>query len=280
MATLSSAQILEATVKMGADKASQNFVSRAANTVLAGMYIAIGGFLAIRVGLVLSWETWGAIGKLIFGAVFPLGLMLVVLCGADLFTGSCMTLTTARLRGQISIGQSFLAGASAWIGNFIGALFVAYVIAFASGLIFETAGGTLPWAKSIVNLTNAKCSLDWMTAFIRGIGCNWLVCLAVFAAAASTEVSGKIVALWFPTMAFVALGMEHCVANMFFVPLGIFTGTDSRYLTLVNAGEANPLTVGWAEFFIDNLVPVTLGNIVGGAVLVGVLYLLAHNKAK
>ncbi|WP_301094491.1 formate/nitrite transporter family protein, partial [Turicimonas muris] len=108
MATLSSAQILEATVNMGVSKASQNLISRIANTVLAGMYIAIGGFLAIRVGLVLPWESWGAVGKLIFGAVFPLGLMLVVLCGADLFTGSCMTLTTAKLRGQISVGQSFL----------------------------------------------------------------------------------------------------------------------------------------------------------------------------
>lgn len=280
MATLSSAQILEATVNMGVSKASQNLISRIANTVLAGMYIAIGGFLAIRVGLVLPWESWGAVGKLIFGAVFPLGLMLVVLCGADLFTGSCMTLTTAKLRGQISVGQSFLAGSAAWVGNFVGALFVAYVIAFSSGLIFESAGGTLPWAKSIVNLTNAKCSLDWLSAFIRGVGCNWLVCLAVFAAAASTEVIGKVVALWFPTMAFVALGMEHCIANMFFVPLGIFTGTDARYIALVNAGEAKALAVGWSDFFINNLVPVTLGNIVGGAVLVGILYLLANHKDK
>ena len=191
-----------------------------------------------------------------------------------------MTLTTAKLRGRISFGESLLAGTAAWAGNFIGALFVAYVIAFSSGLIFESAGGTLPWAKSIVNLTNAKCSLDWTTAFIRGVGCNWLVCLAVFAAAASTEVIGKIVALWFPTMAFVALGMEHCIANMFFVPLGIFTGTDPRYLALTNAGEAQELIVGWSEFFIDNLVPVTLGNIVGGAALVGMLYILANYQSK
>lgn len=280
MPTLTSSQIVDATVAMGVSKAKQNTLSRIANTFLAGMYIAIGGFLAIRVGLVLPWESWGAIGKLVFGAVFPLGLMLVVLCGADLFTGSCMTLTTAQLRGQISIQQSLSAGIWAWCGNFAGAFFVAYVIAFSSGLIFESAGGTLPWAKAIVGLTNTKCSLDWMTAFIRGVGCNWLVCLAVFAAAASTEVSGKIIALWFPTMAFVALGMEHCIANMFFIPLGILTGSDSRYTALVNAGDAIALNVGWGDFFISNLVPVTLGNIVGGAVLVGMLYLMANSKSK
>ncbi|WP_289077964.1 formate/nitrite transporter family protein, partial [uncultured Parasutterella sp.] len=95
MSTLTSSEILDATVRMGASKAGQSPLSRAANTFLAGMYSAIGGFLAIRVGLTLPWETWGGFGKFMFGAVFPLGLMLVVLCGADLFTGSCMTLTTA-----------------------------------------------------------------------------------------------------------------------------------------------------------------------------------------
>ncbi len=309
MATLTSQEILNATVSMGVSKANQCWIARAANTLLAGMYIAIGGFLAIRIGLALPWEQWGGMSKLIFGAVFPLGLMLVVLCGADLFTGSCMTLTTAQAKQKISFGQTVftlatswlgnfagalfvvLCGAdlftgscmtlttaqakqkisfgqtvftlaTSWLGNFAGALFVAFFIAYLSGLIFESAGGTMPWAAAVVNLANAKCSLgfteallrgigcNWLVclavflifesaggtmpwaaavvnlanakcslgfteALLRGIGCNWLVCLAVFAAAASTETIGKIAALWFPTMAFVALGMEHCIANMF-----------------------------------------------------------------
>lgn len=217
MATLTSQEILNATVSMGVSKANQCWIARAANTLLAGMYIAIGGFLAIRIGLALPWEQWGGMSKLIFGAVFPLGLMLVVLCGADLFTGSCMTLTTAQAKQKISFGQTVFTLATSWLGNFAGALFVAFFIAYLSGLIFESAGGTMPWAAAVVNLANAKCSLGFTEALLRGVGCNWLVCLAVFAAAASTETIGKIAALWFPTMAFVALGMEHCIANMFFI---------------------------------------------------------------
>ena len=278
MAVLSSAEILDSTVKTGVSKTFQTPIARVANTFLAGMYIAIGGFLAIRIGLTLPWDTWGGIGKFMFGAVFPLGLMLVVLCGADLFTGSCMTLTTAHARKQITLGQAIYSGTAAWVGNFFGALFVAFFIAYLSGLIFDQAGQTMPWAAAAVNLANAKCSLGFTEAFLRGVGCNWLVCLAVFAAGAATDAGGKIAALWFPTMAFVALGMEHCVANMFFLPLGILTGTDPRYLALVEAGKATALSADWYSIFVSNLLPVTLGNIVGGSVLVGMLYLAANHK--
>lgn len=278
MATLTSQEILNATVSMGVSKANQCWIARAANTLLAGMYIAIGGFLAIRIGLALPWEQWGGMSKLIFGAVFPLGLMLVVLCGADLFTGSCMTLTTAQAKQKISFGQTVFTLATSWLGNFAGALFGAFFIAYLSGLIFESAGGTMPWAAAVVNLANAKCSLGFTEALLRGIGCNWLVCLAVFAAAASTETIGKIAALWFPTMAFVALGMEHCIANMFFIPLGILTGTDPRYIALVEAGKAAALKADFYSFAVGNLIPVTIGNIIGGSVLVGMLYLAANIK--
>ena len=238
MATLTSQEILNATVSMGVSKANQCWIARAANTLLAGMYIAIGGFLAIRIGLALPWEQWGGMSKLIFGAVFPLGLMLVVLCGADLFTGSCMTLATAQAKQKISFGQTVFTLATSWLGNFAG----------------------------------------FTEALLRGVGCNWLVCLAVFAAAASTETIGKIAALWFPTMAFVALGMEHCIANMFFIPLGILTGTDPRYIALVEAGKAAALKADFYSFAVGNLIPVTIGNIVGGSVLVGMLYLAANIK--
>ena len=267
MATLTSQEILNATVSMGVSKANQCWIARAANTLLAGMYIAIGGFLAIRIGLALPWEQWGGMSKLIFGAVFPLGLMLVVLCGADLFTGSCMTLTTAQAKQKISFGQTVFTLATSWLGNFAGALFVAFFIAYLSGLIFESAGGTMPWAAAVVNLANAKCSLGFTEALLRGIGCNWpkwFVFLAVFAPPASTETIGKIAALWFPTMAFVALGMEHCIANMFFIPLGILTGTDPRYIALVEAGKAAALKADFYSFAVGNLIPVTIGNIIGG----------------
>ena len=267
----------------GIGRTRQSLLQTAALTFLAGAYIALGGFLAVRCGLALPWEVWGSMGKFIFAAVFPLGLMLVVICGADLFTGNCMTLAAARLQKEISIKDSFLSGLYAWLGNFAGALFVAVCMVWATGLIFDKAPAaagmsSMPWADALVKLANAKTSLGFMEAFWRAVGCNWLVCLAVYAAYAAKEVAGKILALWFPTMAFVALGMEHCIANMFFIPAAILTGTDPRYAALVEAGQAAPLTASWSSFFIDNLIPVTLGNIAGGAILVALLYTFVHGK--
>ncbi len=267
----------------GIGRTRQSLLQTAALTFLAGAYIALGGFLAVRCGLALPWEVWGSMGKFIFAAVFPLGLMLVVVCGADLFTGNCMTLAAARLQKEISIKDSFLSGLYAWLGNFAGALFVAVCMVWATGLIFDKAPAaagmsSMPWADALVKLANAKTSLGFMEAFWRAVGCNWLVCLAVYAAYAAKEVAGKILALWFPTMAFVALGMEHCIANMFFIPAAILTGTDPRYAALVEAGQAAPLTASWSSFFIDNLIPVTLGNIAGGAILVALLYTFVHGK--
>lgn len=267
----------------GIGRTRQSLLQTAALTFLAGAYIALGGFLAVRCGLALPWEVWGSMGKFIFAAVFPLGLMLVVVCGADLFTGNCMTLAAARLQKEISIKDSFLSGLYAWLGNFAGALFVAVCMVWATGLIFDKAPAaagmsSMPWADALVKLANAKTSLGFMEAFWRAVGCNWLVCLAVYAAYAAKEVAGKILALWFPTMAFVALGMEHCIANMFFIPAAILTGTDPRYAALVEAGQAAPLTASWSSFFVDNLIPVTLGNIAGGAILVALLYTFVHGK--
>lgn len=267
----------------GIGRTRQSLLQTAALTFLAGAYIALGGFLAVRCGLALPWEVWGSMGKFIFAAVFPLGLMLVVVCGADLFTGNCMTLAAARLQKEISIKDSFLSGLFAWLGNFAGALFVAVCMVWATGLIFDKAPAvagmsSMPWADALVKLANAKTSLGFMEAFWRAVGCNWLVCLAVYAAYAAKEVAGKILALWFPTMAFVALGMEHCIANMFFIPAAILTGTDPRYSALVEAGQAAPLTASWSSFFVDNLIPVTLGNIAGGTILVALLYTFVHGK--
>ena len=139
----------------------------------------------------------------------------------------------------------------------------------------------MPWASAAVGIANSKCALTFGEAFWRAVGCNWMVCIAVYAAAAAEDISGKILALWFPTMAFVAMGMEHCVANMFFVPLGLWTGSDPRYLEMVQAGLATPLTTSWGSFFINNLIPVTLGNIAGGAILVAGIYaIIQKNQTK
>ena len=196
-----------------------------------------------------------------------------------------MTLTSARINNRVDWLAVLRSWTFAWLGNFIGALFVAYFLVWATGIIFEkvpTAAGVaaMPWAEGLVKLANGKTSLSFGEAFWRGVGCNWLVCLAVYLSYAAKDITGKILALWFPTMAFVAMGMEHCIANMFFIPAAIFAGSDPRYVELVNTGAAVPLTADWSKFFIDNLPAVTLGNIVGGAVLVAVIYCLIHGKLR
>ncbi len=224
---------------------------------LAGAYIAFGGLLAVIVG-------GGAPGlaaanpglqKFVFGAVFPVGLMLVVIAGAELFTGNTATCIPAVLAGRISwrsVGRNWVLS---YLGNLAGSLFVAYFLTFLTGLLLKD-----PWLSSIVGIAEAKTSQAFLPLLLKGVGCNWLVCLAVWLAVSSDDVSGKIAGVWFPIMAFVAIGFEHSVANMFFIPAGIFYGAD----------------VTWAGFFIGNLLPVTLGNIVGGAVFVGVVYWLLH----
>ena len=272
-------ELLLTASQSGLSRTKQSPLATAGLTFLAGAYIALGAFLAVRAGLALPWEIWGGMGKLIFASVFPVGLMLVVICGADLFTGNCMTLTLARHDQKITFSQSLCSGFYSWIGNFVGAIFVAYVLVYSSGLIFETTnGGTMPWAEGIVKLANSKTNLSFWEAFIRAVGCNWLVCLAVYSAYSANTTSGKIIALWIPTMAFVAMGFEHCIANMFFIPLGIWTGTAANYTALVEAHQAVALTANWNSFFLDNLLPVTLGNIVGGAIMVAGIYAMIYGK--
>lgn len=269
-------EIFEETLKNGDSKAELTFVARLGLSFLAGAYIAFGGFLAIRVGGGLPVEVWGTLSTLLFAIVFPIGLMLTLICGADLFTGNCMTMTASCGYGRIGAYQTLKAWIFSCSGNLVGAVFVAYFVAYQSGLIFGREG---MWAEYTVNLANAKCEMSFGEAFWRGVGCNWLVCLAIYAATAAKDVMGKIVALWIPITAFVTLGLEHCVANMFFVPLGLITGGSERYLSMLESSQCTAtLTATWQSFMIDNLIPVILGNIVGAAVLVAGIYGVIYRK--
>ena len=220
---------------------------------LAGAFIAFGGFLAIMVGGGMPGLKASDPGlvKFVFGAVFPVGLILVVIAGAELFTGNTACAIPAVLSGKIkwtSVGRNW--GVS-YIGNFIGSLFVAFFLAYLTHMLAND-----PWLSTTIGIAEAKVSQGFWPLFLKGVGCNWLVCLSVWLAVASDDITGKILGVWFPIMAFVALGFEHCVANMFFIPVGIFYGAN----------------VTWGQFFVVNLIPVTLGNIVGGAVFVGLIY--------
>jgi len=233
---------------------------------LAGAYIAFGGLLAevVTGGFAAAGGPIG-LQKLIFGAVFPVGLILVVIAGSELFTGNCMYMPFGLLTGKSSWFGLARNWAWSWVFNLVGALFVAYFLAVASGILAVDpwAAGALTIAKtkalggaSFVAAGKATASLTWMQVFWRAIGCNWLVCLAVYLGIASDDIIGKIVGIWFPIFAFVAIGFEHVVANMFFIPVGIFLGGG----------------VSWTQFFVNNMIPATIGNIIGGAIFVAVIY--------
>jgi len=227
---------------------------------LAGVYIAFGSFLAVIAAAGDPWpKELPGLQKLVFGAVFPVGLMLVVIGGAELFTGNCMLPTIACLNK----GGKWRGLAKNWVGsyvgNFIGGIFVAYFLGIATALLLKD-----PWMSYISEIAQAKCRLNFTQAFLRGVGCNWLVCLAIWLAASSDNIVGKIFAIQFPIMAFVTLGFEHSVANMFFIPAGMF---------ITNK-------ISWGMFLFNNLLPVTLGNIVGGTFFVGILYWYVYRKRK
>lgn len=246
-------EIVKAVNQAGLVKARMGFSRTLIMGFLAGAFIAFGGLLAIMVGGGVPGIQAADPGlqKFIFGAVFPVGLMLVVVAGAELFTGNTAVSIPGVLSGRISWFGWLRNLLVSYVGNLLGSLFVAYFLAYQTQLL-----GTDPWLSFTIRISEIKVAQNFWVLFLRGIGCNWLVCLSIWCAVASNEVSGKILAIWFPIMAFVALGFEHSIANMFFIPLGIFYGAP----------------VSWQQFLLVNLVPVTLGNIAGGSFFVGAIY--------
>jgi len=181
---------------------------------------------------------------MILGAFgLPFGLIMTLITGGELFTGNTALVTAAVMEGKASAKDLMKSWAVSYAGNFVGSLLLAY-LAFLSG--------TLGNGPASVAVATAKCTLSWQAAFVRGLLCNWLVCMAVYMASGCATMTEKMVAVWFPISAFVALGLDHSVANMFLIPLGMMRGAD--------------ITI--AQFLIKNLIPVTLGNIVGGALCV------------
>ncbi len=238
--------------------------------VLAGAYIAFGACLATVVGHDAAKYVGLGFTRLISGAVFSLGLMLVVIAGAELFTGNNLMLMSV-LEKRSSLGKMLFKWGIVYLANFIGAIFLAY-------LYYKTnlwkMGDNMGVGVNALKLANFRMSLTFTEALTRGILCNWLVCLAVWMAIASRDVTGKIFACFFPIMAFVASGFEHCVANMYFIPMGLFLKSSGQIIP-----EGLDLTsLTWTNFFVKNLIPVTIGNIIGGAIFVGLLYWTVYVK--
>ncbi|MCC8153955.1 MAG: formate/nitrite transporter family protein [Tannerellaceae bacterium] len=222
-------------------------------SILGGAFIAFGGLLSVMVagGMPgIGTENPGLI-KFIAGAMFPVGLILVSVTGADLFTSDCTAFTLPVLQKKIGLQKFAMYLTLSFLFNFVGAQLIAWLFTAKTGLIYSD-----PWQSYLHHYAEMKVNQDFITVFIKGIGANWLVCLGMWMGYAAKEIPGKAIGIWIPVMLFVTLGYEHSIANMFFIPAAIYTGAD----------------ISWINFLTHNLLPATLGNIVGGAGLVGCIY--------
>jgi formate/nitrite transporter len=249
---------------VGVAKATSPWLTVFVLGILAGSYIGFGGLLSTTV----TFDTASKLGigftKILGGAAFSVGLMLVVIAGAELFTGNNLMVSSVMTR-EITFSTMMKRWGIVFLANFIGSILVAVLFYF-SGL-WKTGDGAL--GAAAVKVAFNKVSLSFGEALWRGIGCNWLVCLAVWMALAARQIIGKIFAIFFPIMAFVAIGFEHSVANMYFIPTGIFLINGAG---MTNIPGIDPNVLGWINFLWRNLLPVTIGNIIGGAVFVGMSY--------
>jgi formate/nitrite transporter len=257
-------EIAEAVCESGGAKAELPLDRMFILAVLAGAYIAFGSHLATVVSQD-SQQTLGAgLTSLLMGSVFPVGLMLVVIGGAELFTGNNL-MALSCLSGKARLTGLLRNWSIVYVGNLLGSLVLVGLV-FGGGL-YGMNGGSLGLRE--VAIANAKVNIPFAEAFFRGILCNWLVCLAVWIATSSTDTIGKIFACFFPIMAFVTSSFEHSVANMFFIPIGILAKGVPAIASETTLDLAN---LTWEGFVSRNLLPVTLGNIVGGAFFVATLY--------
>lgn len=228
---------------------------------MAGCFIALAG-AGSNMGAYyfLSDSVTAGIGKMVSGLIFPAGLIMVVFAGAELFTGNNLMIA-AVLERKISAGAMLKNWIIVYIANLAGSVFIAWAVVY-SGLL-GTGEGMLE--QVTVSIAASKVNLDFGQAFVRGIFCNFLVCIAVWVGTGADSTIGKLFALFFPIWLFVTAGFEHSIANMYFIPAGIFA----------DGGMTAGLT--WTGFFVNNLIPVTLGNIVGG-VFVGIVYYFVYRK--
>lgn len=256
-------EIAEKIETIGVIKARLPLIPLLMLSVLAGAFIALGALYFV---IVKSDASLGFAAKQVLGGVtFSLGLILVVVAGAELFTGNNL-LAMAWADRQISTCELLRNWAIVCVGNFIGATGIALLVFLSHHP--EMNNGEI--AKEYIRIGSAKVTMTFWAAFYKGILCNILVCMAVWMAFAGRSVIDKVVVIVFPISAFVAAGFEHSVANMFFIPLAMLLQS-SDTVGLVSK------TITWTSFF-GNLVPVMLGNVVGGSILVGLVYHLIYRQ--
>eukprot|EP00002_Diphylleia_rotans_P039510 TRINITY_DN9181_c0_g1_i5.p1 TRINITY_DN9181_c0_g1~~TRINITY_DN9181_c0_g1_i5.p1 ORF type:complete len:362 (+),score=65.45 TRINITY_DN9181_c0_g1_i5:49-1134(+) len=227
--------------------------------IIAGIYVGIAATvsLVVATGSPELRATNPGLQKLAFGAVFPVGLISIVIAGGELFTGNVMTLLPPVLMGKISVWKLLLNWFLVYFSNFAGCLLAAYFLAYLPEIFHVN-----PYHGLFLRLAESKIEYSFHVIFLRGIGCNLLICVATYMATAALDTTGKITGMFLPAMTFATIGYEHCIANMFMISLAMMEGAD--------------ISVG--EFIGSSVIPATLGNIVGGGLLVGVASWYIHTN--
>ena len=262
--------------QVGVRKAHLPALSMFVLAVLAGAFVALGAVFSTAVTAGATGLPYGLV-RLLAGLVFSLGLILVVVGGAELFTGNNL-IVMAWASGKVPTGLLLRNWGLVYLGNFVGAVATA-VLVFASG---QYAFGQGAVGAAALATANAKAGLDFVQALVLGILCNALVCLAVWLTFSARTTTDRILAIVPPVTAFVAAGFEHSIANMYFIPLGLFikAGAPAAFWASVGKAPADYASLTWTRFFFNNLLPVTMGNIIGGAVLVGAVYWFVYLRPR
>lgn len=271
----SPAETIAVNMKGSEGKASLKTLPMILLGLLAGAFIAFGGATSSTAAHMIDNV---GLARLVSGVVFPVGLMLIVICGGELFTGNCL-MGMAALNKQITWGRLVRNLIIVWIANFVGSVIIAFCV-YMSGN-FNLSGGAM--GAYTIKVAMAKVSLNFGQTFFSGILCNMLVCAAVLMAAAARDIPGKILGCFFPICAFVTGGFEHVVANMYYIPAGLFALMDPNYVSkaqeLYGYTAEQLARLNFGTMFI-NILPVTLGNIIGGGIFIGVAYYLIYVRKK
>lgn len=269
-------QILERILMAGEKRTGLRLIK----CILLGMLA--GGFIAFGAGT-SSVAAHGiqnvSLARLATAVVFPVGLMMIVLIGGELFTGDCLMITGVWDK-RYSIGKTVKVLTVVWLSNLVGSVIIAALVSYSG--IFSYSGNAL--GAYTIKVAYGKCAMEMPQAFVSGILCNILVCAAVFMANAAKDAAGKMMGVFFPIMAFVVAGWEHCVANMFYIPAGIFAAGNPDYVEKATElyGISEKLIAKQVGImgFLENMIPVTLGNVIGGMIFVALpLYFVNKKRA-
>lgn len=270
-------EVIQGNINAGVVKTERKLGQLVLMGIMAGAFIALGGASS---NVAVHGIADVGLARTLAGVIFPVGLMLIVLVGGELFTGNCL-ISMAVLNKKTTIGKMLANLVIVYCSNLVGALIMDYLI-FYSGQLNYSGGGLGAYT---IKVAAAKVAISPLTGIASGILCNMLVCLAILMAGAARDVAGKILAIFFPICAFVVGGYEHCVANMFYIPAGILAASNPVYVAKaeelygITAQQCQELTVAAS---LRNFIPVTIGNMIGGALFIGVMYyfIFIHKKEK